>query len=146
MNKLTKFLVDGILNEGKREIVAIYAGGFKPPTSGHFLVVEETLAKYPEIDKFLVIVGTGVRDQIEQSESLLVWEIYQNYLPMKVEIIPAKKPAIGEVYSYAKEHPEETIYWILGARDGNDEDTSDIISRTAAIDKSEDKYITLKLK
>jgi len=146
MNKLTKFLVDGILNEGKREIVALYAGGFKPPTSGHFQVVEEALAKYPEIDKLIVLVGTGIRDGIEQAESILTWEIYQNYLPMKVEIIPAKKPAIGEVYSYAKEHPEETIYWILGARDGNDEDTSDIISRTAAIDKSEDKYNNVEVK
>ena len=139
-------MVDGILNEDKQEIVAIYAGGFKPPTAGHFQVVEEALAKYPEIDKFLVIVGTGVRDQIEQSESLLVWEMYQDYLPMKVEIIPAKKPAISEVYSYAKNNPEETIYWVIGARDGNEDDMLDITSRTRAIDKSEDKYNNVEVK
>jgi len=146
MNQLTKHLVDGILNEGEGDIVAIYAGGFKPPTAGHFQVVEEALAKYPEIDKFLVIVGTGVRDQIEQSESLLVWEMYQDYLPMKVEIIPAKKPAISEVYSYAKNNPDETIYWVIGARDGNEDDMSDIASRTRAIDKSEDKYNNVEVK
>ena len=146
MNQLTQHLVDGILNEDKQEIVALYAGGFKPPTGGHFQVVEEALNQYPEIDKLIVLVGGGVRDGIEQAESILVWEIYQNYLPMKVEIQPASKPPIGAVYSYAKNNPDDTIYWILGARDGNDEDTSDIVLRTAAIDKSEDKYNNVEVK
>ena len=146
MNQLTKYLVDGILNEDKQEVIGIYAGGFKPPTAGHFSVVEEALKQYPEIDKLIVLVGSGIRDGIEQAESILVWEIYQNYLPMKVEIQAATKPPIGAVYSYAKNNPEDTIYWILGARDGNDEDLSDIASRTAAIDKTEDKYNNVEVK
>ena len=146
MNELTKHLVDGILNEDKQEVVALYAGGFKPPTAGHFQVVEEALKQYPEIDKLIVLVGGGVRDGIEQAESILVWEIYQNYLPMKVEIQPATKPPIGAVYSYAKNNPDDTIYWILGARDGKDEDLSDIVQRTAAIDKAEDKYNNVEVK
>jgi len=146
MNELTKHLVDGILNEDKQEVVGIYAGGFKPPTSGHFQVVEEALKQYPEIDKLIVLVGSGVRDGIEQAESILVWEIYQNYLPMKVEIQPATKPPIGAVYSYAGNNPDDTIYWILGARDGKDEDLSDIAQRTAAIDKKEDKYNNVEVK
>ena len=146
MNELTKHLVDGILNEDKQEVVALYAGGFKPPTAGHFLVVEEALKQYPEIDKLIVLVGGGVRDGIEQAESILVWEIYQNYLPMKVEIQPATKPPIGAVYSYAKNNPDDTIYWVLGARDGKDEDLSDIVQRTAAIDKAEDKYNNVEVK
>ena len=146
MNELTKHLVDGILNEDKQEVIGIYAGGFKPPTSGHFQVVEEALKQYPEIDKLIVLVGSGVRDGIEQAESILVWEIYQNYLPMKVEIQPATKPPIGAVYSYAGNNPDDTIYWILGARDGKDEDLSDIAQRTAAIDKAEDKYNNVEVK
>jgi hypothetical protein len=146
MNQLTKFLVEGILGEEKKEIVALYAGGFKPPTAGHFQVVEETLKQYPEIDKLVVLVGSGVRDGIEQAESLLVWEIYQNYLPMKVEIQAPKKPPINAVYSYAKDNPEETIYWVLGAREGKDEDLSDITKRTAAIDKKRDKYNNVEVK
>ena len=146
MNELTKHLVDGILNEDKQEVVALYAGGFKPPTAGHFQVVEEALKEYPEIDKLIVLVGGGVRDGIEQAESILVWEIYQNYLPMKVEIQPATKPPIGAVYSYAKNNLDDTIYWILGARDGKDEDFSDIVQRTAAIDKAEDKYNNVEVK
>ena len=146
MNELTKYLVDGILNEDKQEVIGIYAGGFKPPTAGHFQVVEEALKQYPEIDKLIVLVGSGVRDGIEQAESILVWEIYQNYLPMKVEIQPATKPPIGAVYSFAGNNPDDTIYWILGARDGKDEDLSDIVKRTAAIDKSEDKYNNVEVK
>ena len=146
MNELTKHLVDGILNEDKQEVIALYAGGFKPPTAGHFAVVEEALKQYPEIDKLIVLVGSGVRDGIEQTESIITWEIYQNYLPMKVEIQAATKPPIGAVYSYAKNNPEDTIYWILGARDGNDEDLSDIASRTASIDKKEDKYNNVEVK
>jgi len=146
MNQLTKFLVEGILNEDKQEVIGIYAGGFKPPTAGHFQVVEEALKQYPEIDKLIVLVGSGVRDGIEQVESILVWEIYQNYLPMKVEIQPSTKPPIGAVYSYAGNNPDDTIYWILGARDGKDEDFSDIVQRTAAIDKAEDKYNNVEVK
>jgi hypothetical protein len=146
MNQLTKHLVDGILNEDKQEVIALYAGGFKPPTAGHFTVVEEALKQYPKIDKLIVLVGSGVRDEIDQAESILVWEIYQNYLPMKVEIQPSKKPPIGAVYSYASKNPEQTIYWILGARDGKDEDLSDIATRTAAIDKKEDKYNNVEVK
>jgi hypothetical protein len=56
------------------------------------------------------------------------------------------KPPIGAVYSYAKNNPEDTIYWILGARDGKDEDLSDIAKRTAAIDKAEDKYNNVEVK
>jgi len=91
-------------------------------------------------------VGSGVRDGIEQAESVLVWETYQNYLPMKVEIQAATKPPIGAVYSYASKNPEDTIYWILGARDGKDEDLEDIAGRTAAIDKAEDKYNNVEVK
>ena len=30
MNKLTEFLVNSILEEDKKEVIALYAGGFKP--------------------------------------------------------------------------------------------------------------------
>ena len=40
MNKLTEFLVNSILEEENKEVVAIYGGGFKPPTTGHLSVVE----------------------------------------------------------------------------------------------------------
>jgi len=146
MNQLTEFLVNFILEEDKKEVVAIYGGGFKPPTTGHLSVVEQALKQYPEISKFLVYVGSGVRDEIDQEEALLVWEIYKKYLPTKVEIVAAKKPPIQEIYSYAKEHPEQSIYWVIGAREGREDDLEDIKQRTAALDKKQDKYGNVEVK
>ena len=52
MNSLVKEITKGLLEEEKRT-VAVYGGGFKPPTAGHFEVVETALKKNPNIDKFI---------------------------------------------------------------------------------------------
>ena len=96
MNQLTKFLVDGILNEGKGKVIAAYGGGFKPPTAGHFEVVKKALEENPEIEELTIFVGGGERDGLTQAEAILIWEIFQSYLPMKVNIQPSKAP-IGDV-------------------------------------------------
>jgi hypothetical protein len=104
MNQLTEFLVDSILAEEKNEIVGIFGGGFKPPIKGHVAIVEKALQDFPELDKLIVSVGSGVRDEIDQEESLLVWDIYQRHLPMKVEIGASKSGMpIKDIYKLAKE-------------------------------------------
>ena len=125
--------------------VAIYGGGFKPPTKGHFEVVQQALKQLPDVEDFIVYVGSGTRDGLTQAEAILIWEIYQSHLPMKVKIEPSKAP-VGSIYSYAKDNPEDEVYWVLGAREGKDEDAADIVSRTAAIDKKEDKYNNVEVK
>jgi hypothetical protein len=125
MNELTKFLIKELLDEP--QTVAIYGGGFKPPTKGHFTVAEQTLEQFPEIDELKIFVGVGVRNGIPQKESLAVWNIYKNYLSDKVNVEPSPQgePKM-DVIRYAREHPEEKIYWILGARDGDKEDIKDV--------------------
>ena len=120
MSLLSEELTKHLLNEEETsnpEIIGMFGGGFKPPTKGHLKVVEDALVKYPEMDKLIILVGSGERDSISQRESLAIWEIYKNYLPNKVEIIPSpqNKPPIGVIYSYAKNHLDKKIYWILGA-------------------------------
>jgi len=132
MNQLTKFLVDGILNEGEQKTLAAYGGGFKPPTSGHFEVVKQALKDNPEIDEFIIYVGSGTRNGISQAESVLIWEIYQTYLPMKVKIEPSKAP-IGDVLRLGKNNPQDKVYFVIGAREGNEGDLEDIKNRTRAI-------------
>ncbi len=132
MNQLTKFLVDGILNEGEQRVIAAYGGGFKPPTAGHFEVVKQTLKNHPEIDEFIIYVGSGTRDGITQAESVLIWEIYQTYLPMKVRIEPSKAP-IGDILRLGKNNPQDKVYFVLGAREENEGDFEDIKNRTRAI-------------
>jgi hypothetical protein len=143
MNQLTEFLVNSILAEEKNEIIGIFGGGFKPPIKGHVAIVEKALQEFPEMDKLIVSVGSGVRDEIDQEESLLVWDIYQRHLPMKVEIGASKSGMpIRDIYKLAKENPDKTIYWFIGAREGREDDLQDIASRT----KSADKYGNLQVK
>jgi len=145
MNKLTKSLLEGLLPENKNKIVALYGGGFKPPIGGHFEVVEEALKQYPEIDELIILVGGGERNGISQAEAILIWEIYQDYLPPKVKIQPSKMP-IGDIYSFAKNNPQDIIYWIIGRREGAEDDDKDIIDRAKALKKNPEKYNNLDLK
>lgn len=132
MNLLTKSLLEDMLDIQKT--VAIYGGGFKPPTSGHFNVAKQTLEQFPEIDELKIFVGQGVRDGITQSESIQIWDIYKNYLSPKVYVEASIAP-VKSVLSYAKENPDTKVYWILGARDGDEVDLADIANRTKTINK-----------
>tara|TARA_R110002153_G_scaffold3247_1_gene16007 strand:+ start:384 stop:596 length:213 start_codon:yes stop_codon:yes gene_type:complete len=62
------------------KILAAYGGGFKPPTAGHFKVVQAALNRHPEIDEFIIYVGSGERNGISQTEAILIWDIFANYL------------------------------------------------------------------
>ena len=123
------------------KVIAAYGGGFKPPTRGHFEIVKKALSDYPEIDEFIIYVGSKERDGIEQFESIQVWEIYKKYLANKVDIQPAKAP-MKDILNLAKENPQDMIYFILGFRDGRDDDMKDIEERS----KLEKKYPNIVVK
>jgi hypothetical protein len=134
MNSLVKEIVKNLLSEEeKQQTTALYAGGFKPPTAGHFEVVQEALKQNPEIDEFIIFIGAKERDGVSQDESLLIWEIYNKYLPFKVKIVPTSIPPVKAVYDFAKNHPTREILWVLGAREDNEQDFTDIGSRTKSI-------------
>ena len=144
MNLLTKSLLEDLLDTQKT--VAIYGGGFKPPTKGHFNVAELALSELPDIDELKIFVGGGVRDGITQDESIQVWDIYKKYLSPKVSVEPSVAP-VKSVLGYAKENPDAKVYWVLGARDGEESDLMDIANRTKTINKYpnlEVKVITSK--
>ena len=84
----------------------------------------------------------GTRHGISQLESILVWEVYSNYLPMKVKIEPSKSP-IGDIIRLGKNNPQDTVYFVIGSREGNEEDQKDYESRTKNI---EEKYPNMKVK
>jgi nicotinamide mononucleotide adenylyltransferase len=134
MNQLTKFLLEDLLGDGEKKVTAIYGGGFKPPTKGHFEVVVKAAEQNPEIDDFIIYVGSGTRNGVTQDESIQIWNLYKKYLSKKIQIKPAIKP-VGDILRYAKDHPEEKVLWIIGARENNQEDFADISSRTRTLDK-----------
>jgi hypothetical protein len=133
---LVNELIKGLLpEEEKKKVVAVYGGGFKPPTSGHFEVAKQALKENPEIDEFIIYIGGKERNGITPDESILIWDIYKQYLPYKVEVKYTSVPPIKSIYNYAKEHPDEEVLFIIGAREGNEEDFKDIASRTTSLDK-----------
>ena len=134
MDSLTKVLLEGLLEADKKKTTAIYGGGFKPPTKGHFDVVKKAAEQNPEIDDLLIYAGSGERNGIGQGESIQIWDLYKKYLPIKTQIVPSKAP-IGDILRYAKEHPDEDVLWIIGARENNPEDFADIVYRTRTISK-----------
>jgi len=101
------------------KIIAAYGGGFKPPTKGHLEVVKRALESNPDIDEFIIYVGGGERNGITQAESILIWEIFKKHLPMKVRIEPSKAP-IGSIVRLGKNNPQDTIYFVIGGREGRD--------------------------
>jgi len=124
-----------LLEQRNQKTIGLFGGGFKPPTKGHFEVILKALQQHPKLDKLIVFVGAKSRDGITQQQSLDIWEEYKKILPTNVDIIPSPKPPIGAIYSYAKNNPEEKIIWIIGARDGNEDDIRDIVSRSSSLEK-----------
>jgi hypothetical protein len=140
MDELTKFLVKELIDG--ESVTAIYGGGFKPPTKGHFDLVKTALKDFKDIDKFLIYVGSGVRDGIEQEQALQIWDIYKELLPSKVQIEPSATP-IGDIMRYAKNHPDEKVYFVIGYREGREDDLDDIKNRTKGV---EEKYPNLEVR
>ena len=91
MNKLTEFLISELSPDQRTKRpkkVGLYAGGFKPPTNGHYKVVTQALADNPDLDELKIYIGDKTRDGIDQSQSLMIWDIYKQYLPIKVTLEP----------------------------------------------------------
>ena len=141
VNKLIKHLLP---EEEKKKVVAVYGGGFKPPTKGHFAVVKKAIEDNPDIDEFIINIGGKERDGVTPEEAIQIWDIYKQYLPVSanINIQYSSTPPIKATYDYAKNHPNEEVLFIIGAREGNDDDFKDIASRT----KSLDKYPNLNLR
>jgi len=133
MNRLAKSLLVGLL-EQESNIIALYGGGFKPPTKGHFSVVKKTLQDYPEITKFYVVVGSGLRNNISQDESYSIWNMYKKYLGNKVEIVKAQSP-LQYIKDYLQDHAEDKVYAVVGTREGSDDDIDDFNKRKAFFEK-----------
>ena len=126
---ITPFLSEADIPESNK-VVGVFGGGFQPPTKGHFEVVRKALEMYPELNQLNIYVGTGGgRSDITQEQSVAIWNIYKNYLPNKVNIIPSSNP-ISSIYSYAKDEPDTQIKWFLGSREDKPEDFADFEKRT----------------
>ena len=115
MNSLVKSLIFPLL-ESEQKGVALIPGGFKPPTIGHFVLVNE-VAQNPNFDKVIVLIGHKVRDGVTKEESLAVWDIYKKYLPSNVEIKTSDNSSpISDINSLIKNNPDTYFYPVVGIR------------------------------
>ena len=145
MNELTKFLVDGVLNESVEQITALFGGGFKPPTKGHLDVVLNGLKQNPEINNLKIIVGGGVRDDITQDQSARIWELYRDigFIPVETEVIKANP--FNYYKEYLKSNPDDKTYVFIGSREGSEGDQFDLNQRTEFIKKYSDNVIPVEI-
>jgi hypothetical protein len=146
MNQLTKFLVDSILNEGDESLstVALFGGGFKPPTKGHLDVVLQGLRDNPEVKQVYILVGSGVRNGITQEESVKIWKIYKRFIPVSTQIVAVQSP-FSYIKTYLQDHQDENVYIFIGARPDNDEDEKDVAERSAYAKKYSKKAFPVKV-
>jgi phosphopantetheine adenylyltransferase/Zn-dependent peptidase ImmA (M78 family) len=137
MNSLVKSLIFPLL-ESEQKGVALIPGGFKPPTIGHFVLVNE-VAQNPNFDKVIVLIGHKIRDGVTKEESLAVWDIYKKYLPSNVEIkISDNSSPIADISSLIKNNPDTYFYPVVGIR--GEMDLGDI----KRFDSLEGKYPNFK--
>ena len=115
MNSLVKSLIQPLL-EANQDGIALVPGGFKPPTLGHFSLVDE-VAKHPEVSKVMVLIGHKTRDGVTKEESKEIWDIYKKYLPSNVEIqIADNASPISDVGSLIKNNPDTMYHPVVGIR------------------------------
>jgi hypothetical protein len=144
MNSLTQFLVDSILKEETLGTVALFGGGFKPPTKGHLEVVLQGLKENPEVSQVYILVGSGARNGVTQAEAVKIWEMYQKFIPVTSQIIPVQSP-FSFFKTYLTDHKDEKVYVFIGARPDNEEDDKDVAERSAYVKKYSENAIPVKV-
>jgi nicotinamide mononucleotide adenylyltransferase len=90
------------------ETIAVFPGGFKPPTNGHFQALESILQN---ADKGVVLIGNNPRDGIGQEMAYQIWNIYVPYLSKPVRVERSVSP-VTSAYNLVKENTN--INFIVG--------------------------------
>ena len=96
--------------ERNKVTVAIFPGGFKPPTKGHFAALEELIKK---ADRGVVFIGKSSRDGIDQDMAYQIWSIYAPYFQKPIEVYKSSATPVNSTYDYAQDNTNLNI--IVGA-------------------------------
>ena len=112
LDKVNQLLSEA-LDDGS-EIVALYAGGFKPPHLAHF-----ANAKFlsNQADKIVIFIGHKIREgvKITAEQSRAIWEIYANHIDVPVEIEMSLKSPITDTYEWIDANEGKVTKIITGA-------------------------------
>ncbi|CAB4125085.1 hypothetical protein UFOVP54_58 [uncultured Caudovirales phage] len=101
------------LDDGS-EIVALYAGGFKPPHLAHFQNAKFLSTK---ADKIIIFIGPKIREgvKITAEQSKAIWEIYAKYLNVPVEVHISRVTPILDTYEWIDANQDKVTEIITGA-------------------------------
>jgi phosphopantetheine adenylyltransferase len=146
MNELTKFLVEGILNEETEKVVALFGGGFKPPTKGHLDVVNQGIKQNPEVTEIKILVGGGERNGFTQDQAVKIWNLYNdlNFIDKPATIIPVSSP-FTYYKNYLKDNPDDKVYVFIGSRPDDEKDQFDVKQRSEFVKKYSDNVIPVEV-
>jgi phosphopantetheine adenylyltransferase len=146
MNELTKFLVEGILNETTEKVVALFGGGFKPPTKGHLDVVNQGIKQNPEISEVKILVGGGERNGFTQDQAIKIWNLYNDigFINKPATIIPVSSP-FTYYKNYLKDNPDDKVYVFIGSRPDDEKDQMDVKQRSEFVKKYSDNVIPVEV-
>lgn len=118
MNKLTQFLVEGILSEAETGITVLLPGGFKPPHGGH-LELAKRYASLPNVAEVKILVGPKERDGITRDQSLSVWkQLLTGTSNIVVESVSEDNPLVA-AYKYIEQAKPGT-YALASSSKGSD--------------------------
>ena len=146
MNGLSEFLVDNVLNEVTEKVVALFGGGFKPPTKGHLEVVNKGLQQNPEVTEVKILVGGGERDGFTQNQAVKIWNFYNDigFISKPATIIPVSSP-FKYYKEYLQNNPEDKVYVFIGSRPGDDKDQFDVKQRSEFVEKYSNNVIPVEV-
>jgi hypothetical protein len=101
------------LDDGS-EVVALYAGGFKPPHLAHFQNAKFLSTK---ADKIIIFIGPKIREgvKITAEQSKAIWEIYAKYLNVPVEVVISRVTPILDTYEWIDANQDKVTDIITGA-------------------------------
>jgi phosphopantetheine adenylyltransferase len=119
-----------IAEDENTKTIALYPGGYKPPTKGHYHSFDYILQ---DADRGVIFIGKKERDGITAEQSKQIWEIYAKYLNKPVEVIISNVTPVKSVYDYADNNKDVNI--IVGAGDKDDD-----VKRYAYFEKNIEKY------
>jgi len=123
-------LLSEALDDGS-EIVALYAGGFKPPHLAHF-----ANAKFlsNQADKIVVFIGPKIREgvTVTAEQSKAIWRIYAKYLDVPVDIQVSKVTPVLDTYEWIDANQDKVTKIVTGAM-------ADEMKKFAGIEKGKAK-------
>ena len=149
MNELTKFLVESVIGtefDKPKTSVALFGGGFKPPTKGHLDVVNQGIKQNPEVSEIKILVGGGTRNGFTQDQAVKIWELYNDigFIKKPATIIPVSSP-FTYYKEYLKDNPDDQVYVFIGSRPDDEGDQKDVKQRSEFVKKYSDNVIPVEV-